>query len=426
MPAANPPRPVLRATFSFLAAGALVACGFDRARGADDDWAAWRGPHGDGTAAAGQTPPTEFGETKNVVWKTEVPGRGHSSPVVVGTRIFLTTADEQGQVQSVLGFDRAKGTRLWQTETGQGGFPRQIHPKNTHASPTPACDGRHVFAVFHRADGVHLAALDLDGRIVWNKEVGGYVPRAYRYGYAPSPLLYRDAVIVTSDYEDGWLAAFDKSSGRELWRTPRPKQVTYSSPIVARVAGKDQLFLSGAEQIASYDPATGRPLWSAAALALATCGTAVWSGDLIVASGGYPKSETAAVKADGSGTVVWRNRVKCYEQSLVVADGHVYAVDDGGIAYCWDVRTGDEKWKSRLAGPVSASPVVAGGHVYAANEKGTLFVFRADPREFALVSRNQLGDEGFATPAICGGRIYHRSASSAGGRRTETLWCLGR
>lgn len=151
----------------------------------------------------------------------------------------------------------------------------------------------------------------------------------------------------------------------------------------------------------------------------------VWDGDLVFASGGYPKAETVCLKA-GSGQLVWRNDQKCYEQSMLAFDGYLYAVTDRGIAYCWRANDGTEMWTSRLAGgPVSASPILANGNIYLANEAGTVYVFKAQPTRFELVSRNQLGDEAFASPTICDSRIYMRTASSAGGKRQETLYCIG-
>jgi outer membrane protein assembly factor BamB len=152
----------------------------------------------------------------------------------------------------------------------------------------------------------------------------------------------------------------------------------------------------------------------------------VWDGDLAYASGGYPERETLAVRTDGSGEIVWRNREKCYEQSILAHDGYVYAMNDSGIALCWNARTGEEMWKTRLGGPISASPILAAGHVYCSNEKGTTFVFRADPQRFELVAENQLGEEAFATPTICDNCIFLRVASGTGETRQEMLYCLAK
>ena len=223
-------------------------------------WPWWRGPHSNGVAAAGQTPPTEWNATKNVVWKTNVPGRGHSSPVVVGRRVLLTTADESRKTQSVLCFDLKTGEQQWQTAVNEGGFTARIHNKNTHASPSLACDGRRLFAVFNNHDSAQLVALDLDGNVLWKKKAAGFVPNKYKFGYAPSPLIYKDRVIVSSEYdgEGSSIAAFNGETGEEVWRTLRPRMTSYSSPIIAHVADRDQLLISGCGQTTSYDPASGQ------------------------------------------------------------------------------------------------------------------------------------------------------------------------
>jgi hypothetical protein len=389
------------------------------------DWPWWRGPNFNGIAEAGQDVPLEWGDSRNLLWKVRVPGRGHASPTVVGNRIFLSTADERSPSQGVVAFDRETGKQLWLTPISQGGFPK-THPKNTHATPTVACDGERLFVTFHHHDKLTLAALDLDGKRLWTEEIGPYAPRLYEYGYAPSPLLYRDNVILCADYEGGgYLVSHDRATGKRVWRSKRPVSYSFSSPVVATVAGKEQLLLSGCAVVAAYDPATGAELWSTPGTTMATCGTMVWDGDLVFASGGYPQAQTICVKADGSGRVVWKNNVKCYEQSMLAVKGYVYAVSDQGVAYCWRGADGREMWKQRLSGPVSSSPVLAGDAILATVEDGTTYVFRANPEKYEAIARNKLGDEGFATLAVCGNRIYLRGATGGGNSREEWLYCVG-
>lgn len=412
------------ATGQSRAAARQIAARDGKEQRIEPNWLMWRGPNLNGVAAAGPPPPSRWSETENVVWKAVVPGRGHASPIVVANQVVLATADDQRQVQSVLSFDRKTGQTLWNTVVSQGGFPGKIHPKNTHASATVAADGERLFVAFCHDDAIELTALALDGKQLWQKSVGPFMPRQYQYGYAPSPTIYKSLVIVAADYEGGGhLTAFDRKTGARKWQTPRPRRLSYSSPVVAHVAGRDQLLISGCDLVASYNPDTGQLLWSTPGTTMATCGTMVWEGDLVFASGGYPKSETICVRADGSGRVVWKNNQKCYEQSMLAHGGYVYAVNDGGIAICWRASDGEQMWQQRLpGGAVSASPVLAGGNIYAANERGTTYVFRADPKSFQLVAQNQLGREAFATPAICGGQIFLRVA---GAGRQEILYCLG-
>lgn len=404
----------------------VLALGLHAVPASAGDWLGWRGPTGNGIAAPDEKPVLAWSDATHVVWKTAVPGRGHSSPIAVGDLIVLTTADETAQIQSVIAFDRQSGEQRWRSDLHTGGFVTEIHRKNSQATPSPCSDGERIYAAFLNGGRIHLSALDLKGTKIWTRDTGPYLCR-YGFGYAPSPVLAGDLVVVSSEFEkEGYLAAFDRVSGEERWRVPRNGTTSYSTPALARkVAGRDQIVISGNKRLESYDPATGRQNWAAEAVTLATCGTAVWEGDIVFASGGFPNKETAAVRADGSGTVLWRNDVKCYEQSMLVHEGHLYAIDDGGIAHCWDAKTGEEKWKTRLGGPVSASPILAGGHLYFTNERGITYVVKADPEQFQLVAENTLGNEAFASLIACGQRIFARVAVNQGNDRQEWLYCLG-
>lgn len=391
------------------------------------DWPWWRGPRRDGHADPAAAPPTTWNETQHVVWKAPVPGRGHSSPTVVGNRVFLTTADEAAQIQSVVAFDKSTGRYLWKTDLSQGGFPN-THRKNTHATPTAASDGERLFVTFHHHDTLQAVALDFDGRIVWNKSLGTYRPDRYEYGYAASPVPYRGTVIIAAEYDGpSHITAYDRRTGELVWRTPRPENMTFSTPAILSVGGRDLLAISGADKVACYDPATGAPLWTVDGTTAATCGTIVADGDILFASGGYPKAETIAVRAVGDrGEVLWKNKEKCYEQSMIAVDGYLYALTDQGVLYCFQGNDGREMWRERLRGPVSASPVLAGGHVYWSNELGTTYVFKPNPARLELIAENQLGDESFASPTVVGNRIFLRVASSESGTRQEFLYCLGK
>lgn len=407
--------------------GGLALCVATMAVAAEGDWPWWRGPSRNGVATTSAAPLTTWNATTGIRWKTPVPGRGHSSPIVVGDRVYLATADEAAQVHSVLAFDRATGDQQWKVDVSRGGFPERNHPKNTEATSTLACDGKLLFATFFHDKSIEAIALDLQGKEAWRKTVGPFNPKKYEYGYAPSPLVYKDLVIIAIEGERGnFLYALHRSSGKEVWKTPRPDNISFSSPVVGTVAGRDQLLISGANEVTSYDPNTGKELWSAEGTADATCGTLIWEGDLVFASGGYPKSETLAVKADGSGEVVWRNRQKCYEQSMIVHAGYVYALTDNGVMHCWRATDGQEMWSQRLKGPVSASPVMAGGHIYWANELGTMYVFRPNPQRWDPVSENQLDSESFASPAVAGSHLFLRTAAQVGGKRQEFLYCIGK
>jgi len=391
-----------------------------------DDWPTWRGPTKDGIAPTDQRPPIQWDEAKHVLWKTAIPGRGHSSPVIVGNQIFLTTSQASDQTQSVLSLDRETGKQLWQTTICQGNFSPAIHRNNTHASPTIAATEDRLFATFWNDNQVVLAALDHEGDLIWKKTAGQFISR-YPFGYGSSPCLYHDTVIVNSECETlGSLAAFRQSDGSEVWRTPRNQGTGYSSPIIHHVAGEDQLLLSGSSRITSYNPSNGQENWSVKGPWEVTCSTMIFHRDIVIANGGFPQGSTVAVKADGSEQVVWSNTVKAYEQSMLVHDGYVYGISDRGVGYCWDAETGREMWKQRLAGPVSASPVLAGGHLYITTERGKTFVFKPNPSRYEAVAENQLGDSCFASLTIVNDRIYIRVGFQRDGETQQWLYCLAR
>jgi outer membrane protein assembly factor BamB len=177
--------------------------------------------------------------------------------------------------------------------------------------------------------------------------------------------------------------------------------------------------------VTSLDPTTGEELWEIEGATTECVTSTVTDGNLIFTSGGYPKNHLAAVRADGSGTVAWENGSRVYVPSLIVRDGFLYGVLDEGIAVCWRCDTGEEQWRERLGGTFSSSPVLVDDRLYATNEEGTTFVFRADPAGFTPLAENQLGDEAFATPAICGGHVYQRVAFHRDDARQEVLYCLG-
>lgn len=391
----------------------------------ENDWPWWRGYQGNGIAPADESVPVRWSETENVVWKTPVPGRGHSSPTIVGERIYLTAADDRAEVQSVLCYDRKSGEQLWKTDVHQGGFPRSsnVHQENSHASGTVACDGRRLFVAFLNGGAVHASALDLDGEIVWQEKVGPFDPK---WGYAASPVLYKSLVIVAGDNPgSGWIAALNRETGKVHWRKRRPNKSSYSSAAVAQVAGKDQVLLCGAYRVVSLDPGTGEELWSVKGTTETTCGTMVWQDDLVFASGGYPDSETLCVRADGSGEVLWRNNKRAYVPSLLVHDGYLYLVDEGR-AYCWEAKTGELAWQARLeSGDYRASPILAGGNIYVTNQRGTTYVFKAGPQSFEKVAENRLGDEAYASPAVHRGQLFLRVAHDTADGREEMLYCIG-
>lgn len=391
---------------------------------AADDWPCWRGPNHNGVAAANQNPPVEFGDTQNVRWKTPIPGRGHGSPIVVGPRVFLATAEETQEVQSLVCLDRDSGRLSWKTDVHQGHFVKGGNAKSSHASATPACDGERVFINFANNAAITTSALSVDGEILWQTKITDYV---MHQGYGASPIVHGPLVIVMADNKGGGvLAGLDRESGKIVWRRERPKLPNYPSPTILKIDGREQLLMTGCDLVTSLDPLTGEKIWESAGSTTECVTSTVTDGRLIFTSGGYPKNHIAAVRADGSGKIEWENKMRLYVPSMLVREGKLYFVTDAGVAMCRDCATGEEVWNSRLGGTFDASPVLVGENIFAINEAGEAFVFKATPRGFEKVAQSKLGDQVFATPAICGSRIYARVATFAGDARQEVVYCLER
>ncbi len=389
---------------------------------APTDWPAWRGPTRDGLAAPGQSPLIQWSETENVLWKAPLPGRGHSSPTVVGERIYLATADPVTKSQSVLCLDRKSGKLLWQSEVHAANAESGKHGNSSAASSTVACDGERLFINFLNAGAVHTSALDLTGKVLWQRKVCDFVAHQ---GFASSPVLHAALVLIAADHRGGGVvAALDQKTGAPVWSESRPKLPNYTTPAIVQAGGRTQMVLAGCNLLTSLDPLTGKKLWEVAGSTEECVVTMVTDGVRVFAGGGYPKNHTVAVLADGSGTVAWQNTARVYVPSMIVQAGHLYAVMDAGVAACWKSDTGEELWKERLGGDFFASPVRVGDRIYASNLSGKTFVFTATPKSFQLLGQNQLGEEAYASPVICDSRIYLRVATK-GAARQEFLYCIG-
>ena len=394
-----------------------------------DDWPWWRGPHNNGIASADQQPPTQWSESQNVVWRTPIPGRGHGSATVVGERIYLATAEPDVQKQGILCIDRRSGKEIWSTVVHSGGFPDPDegrgmgNRKASMASGTVACDGSSLFICFLNSGAIRTSALDLNGKLKWQTKISDYV---VHQGYGASPALYQHLVIVAADNKSGGaVAGLDRNTGKIVWKRDRPEKPNYASPVILNVAGKDQLLFTGCDLVTSLDPLTGNVNWEVEGATTECVTTTVTDGTHVFTSGGYPENHISAVTADGSGQQVWKNKSREYVPSMLSRDGYLYTVLDAGIIACLKSDTGEEMWKQRLAGNFSSSPVFVGDLIYASNEEGTTFVLKATPDECEKVATNRLGDNVFATPTICGSRIYARVAHNEGDRRQEYLYCLG-
>jgi outer membrane protein assembly factor BamB len=340
----------------------------------------------------------------------------------VGDQVFLATADYEKEVQSVLCYDRQSGVRIWKTDVHHGGFPEGGHKKGNLGSATVASDGRRVFVNFLNREAVYTTALSLDGKQLWTTKISDFI---LHQGFGSSPAVYESLVIVSADNKGGGaLAALARSSGKIVWRQERPKRANYTSPIILDTAGREQLLLTGANLVSSFDPLSGERLWEIEGSTTEVVTSIVTDGQLVFVSGGYPRRHVSAIRADGSGEIAWEKNVGVYVPSMLVHAGHIFLVTDAGIARCWRSRTGEEVWRSRFGGTFSASPVLVGELIFATNEDGETFIFRANPEEFDLVAENKLGEDVLATPTICNSRIYMRVAQHRDGKRSELLYCI--
>ena len=387
------------------------------------DWPWWRGPDRNGAAFKDQKPPIDWNDSKNVVWKVGLLGRGHGSVAIMGTRVFLQTADESSGAQLVICLNRTNGSQLWSTTVHPNGGMRK-NSKSTAASSTPACDGERIFVNFPNNGSLMTTALDLKGNQLWQTKICDYVEHQ---GYGSSPALYQSLVLVSADNKAGGaIAALDRKSGEIIWHRERPQLPNYPSPIVLNVAGKDQLVMTGCDKVSSFNPLNGETLWEVDGATTECVTTTVTDGKHVFTSGGYPKNHMSAILADGSGKKVWENDSRLYVPSLVIRDGFLYGVLDAGIAVCWKAGTGEQIWKARLGGDFSSSPVLVGDKIYATSEVGETFIYRADPTKFEQLAKCKLGDEVLSTLVICDSRIYYRAAWQVDGKREEFLYCLGK
>ena len=391
------------------------------------DWPWWRGPSHNGIANAEQAAPLTWSETEGVLWKSAIPGRGHSSPTVVGNRAFVATAVNEPPAQAVLCFDRETGDQLWRTDVHLGGISTEglkNNEKSSMASSTAACDGERVFINFYNDGAVYTTALDLDGNRLWQTKIDDYI---MHQGFGSSPAIYESLVLVSADNKGGGtLAALDRATGDVVWKVDdRPKLPNYTSPTVLHVHGRDQLFFTGCNLISSFDPRTGEKLWEIEGATEECVTSTVTDGTHIFSSGGWPKNHVCAIVADGSGKIAWEKNTKVYVPSMLMRDGYLYAVLDAGVATCWKSDTGEVEWTERLGGNFTASPTLVGDHIYATDEAGKTTIFEASPGGYTEIGKNEIPGEVLATPTISGDRILLRVAKQVDGERQESLYCIG-
>jgi hypothetical protein len=391
-------------------------------------WSRWRGPSGQGVVD-GKGYPTTWSETENVVWRVQVTGRGHSSPMVWGDRLFLTSAAPDGSSRSVLCYRRSDGTLLWERPVPVA--PAEVlQAKNSYASSSPTTDGKLVYAYFGNAG---VIAVDFNGKVVWQVSLG---PISLYHGPGGSPLLYKDRLILYQDQrwmdrsiptDPGFIVALDKTTGRELWRQTRTPQPGWGTPIAIQVGDHAEIIVNGSRRIEAYDPNSGKLLWYANGNTVEVIPTPVVGLGMLFCSSGRA-GPTIAVRPGGSGDVtishvVWTSpKGSPFVPSPLLLGDYLYTINDmASVASCHNARTGEIVGQVRLGEVAresfSASPIAVEGRVFFTNDNGETFVLSPAP-DFKVLHVNPLGEQTLASPALVDGRWYFRTAGH--------LWCIGR
>ena len=402
-----------------------------------ENWQGWRGPNGDGTSPE-KGIPVKWSGTENIAWKVTIPGNGHSSPVVWGNRVFLTSCLPEKEQRILLCLDRNTGKTLWKDVVLNSPL-ETIHPLNSRASGTPATDGQHVFVAFMMADDRKIpapnvgtprmitpgslvsAAYDMEGKQKWKINVGNFVSA---HGFNTCPVLFEDLVILNGDHDgDAYLVALDRKTGKERWRTQRENNTrSYVTPIIREIDERTQMILSGSLCVASYNPRNGKRHWIINGPTEQFVASVVYNGEYVFVTSGYPERHIVAIRPDGSGNVTdthvaWRtNRGAAYVPSPIIVGAYLLVVADSGIASCFEARTGKRHCMERLPGGHSPSTVSADGLVYFTSDRGVTTIVRPG-KTFNLIAQNELGEQISASPAISQGQFFLRTH--------QHLYCIG-
>jgi outer membrane protein assembly factor BamB len=421
-----------------VAAGATVTAA---------DWPQWRGPNGTGTTSETNLP-VRWSATENVAWKAPIAGLGVSSPIVSGDYVFVTSqlgvgvrqagnhprlvqgADSAAAGERALGarasradgrtifvveaFHRADGRRLWEYRVEADGPLAGVHDKHNLASPSPVTDGQRVYAWFGTGQ---LVALDMNGRLVWQRHLGKEnSPFDVIWGHSSSPTLFGDTVILLADHEPAaYLLAVDARTGRDRWKADRGKgRMSYSTPLVVTTPTGPELIVNSSERVDAYDPRNGSLLWHFGGTNRFPIPMPVFDDGVIYMSRGYRSSPYVAVRPGGRGDVskshvVWEAPTGApYISSLVHDAGLIYMATDVGAVTVVDAKTGQRTSQQRIDGIFSASPVAADGKIYFVSETGETIVMQAG-RTPTVLARNDVGERAIASPAISNGQIFIRT-----------------
>ena len=434
-----------RITLALLAISSLTTAG------SAANWPQWRGPDGSGISTEKNLPASWTPKT-NIKWKAAIPGRGHSSPIVWGNRVFVTTAVEGDVVPGakaakhmlgdkefvhpdsvgadrkhqfkVIALNRESGKVVWEVTAWEGTPYDNRHRKSSYAASTPATDGKMVYAFFG-TEGLY--AYDFNGKLAWKANLGNMANLGM--GTGTSPILFENLVIVQCDEDNGegsFIVALDKKTGKEAWRTPRKIQISWSTPLLVKTATRSELITSGTEHVISYDPATGKELWRHKGLESNAIPSPVANNDTVYLVAGFPAKIAMAIKLGGSGdltgtpNVPWKYaKGTAYVPSPILYGDYLYLTTDRGILTCIDAKTGEVKYEGgRIPIPATftASPVAFEGKILMTSEDGDTFIVKAGPKHEVLAT-NSVGEPVYASPAIADGRIFIRGE--------KNLYCIG-
>ncbi|MGH9721741.1 MAG: PQQ-binding-like beta-propeller repeat protein [Bryobacteraceae bacterium] len=419
------------------------------------DWPSFRGRSASGVADKQKLPVSwDTARGSGIAWKTAIPGLAHSSPIVWRDQAFVTTAissrsgatfkrglygegtaseDTSVHQWKLLSLDRKTGKLLWERTAYEGEPKEKRHIKSTYANATPATDGEVVVAFFGSQG---LYAYDLKGALLWKQDLGridagAYDVPGYEWGTASSPIIYRDLVIVQCDQQKGsFLTAFDRKSGKLVWRADREELPSWGTPTVYTGKPRAELITNGSNFIRGYDPASGKELWRLGGSSKITAPTPVYVDGLVfVASGRRPEAPIFAIRPGGSGDITgaqggkwiaWQKQQRgSYMPTPLIYEGRLYVLGNAGIFDCYDLKTGEEIYRERLkhqGSGFSGSPVASDGKIYLPSEDGDIFVVKAGPK-FELIGQHAMGEALMTTPAISAGLMLVRTE--------HHLWAIG-
>lgn len=384
------------------------------------NWPCWRGPNGDGTSSEINLP-VKWDSITNVLWKSKVPGTGHSSPIIWDEKFFTLTAFTDSHEKILLCYDTKNGDLLWQKTIIKSDFENK-HNDNSYASGTPATDGKLVYVSVLDNDDVVVAAYDFSGNQIWIQRPGKF---SSPHGYSCSPALFEDKVVINGDSQgEAFVAALSKTDGSIIWKIDHDKPAhSFSTPIFREIAGKKQMIFCGNKEIASYNPDNGLRYWWVNGPSEDFCSSPVYNEKLglVLVSSAWPQRHLLAIKPDGQGDVteskvIWQTtKGAYYVPSPVCTDDYLFTTMTNGQVHCLEAATGNIMWTENL-GKQYSSPVLANGLVYMPNDEGIVTVIKPGAK-FEMVAQNSIGEKMNASPAISNGKIYLRG--------DKHIYCIG-